>query len=162
MTVSPTDPVCAVFVSAKLAVSPALVLADQQDGVPGLYWSSVSTEALATPLVPGGAGGTAGAVTAGWTGPPITWLTVSIDTFWVCSQVSRALKFAGLTEYWLQSLSQMWWKTSTLQPPPGSAWVTNCSIWARVQSSWMDEGARTPYGSFGGIVSASGHPLTQP
>ena len=98
VTVSPTDPVCAVLVSAKLAVSPALVVVDQQYGVPGLYGSSVSTEALTTPLVPGGAGGTDGAVTAGWTDPPMTWLTVSIDTFWVCSQVSRALKFAGVIE----------------------------------------------------------------
>src|ERR1700733_583950 len=98
VTVSPTDPVCAVAVSAKLAVSPALVTVDQHCGVPGLLGSLVSSEGLATPLVPGGAGGTCGELTAGCTDPPITWATVSTDTFCVCSQVSRALKFSGVTE----------------------------------------------------------------
>src|ERR1700685_1300164 len=98
VTVSATEPVCALLVSAKLAVSPALVMVDQQYGVPGVLGSLVSSDGLTTPLVPGGAGGTCGALTAGWTDPPITWATVSTDTFCVCSHVSRALKFSWVTE----------------------------------------------------------------
>ena len=139
MTVSATDPVCAALVCAKVAVSPAPVVVCRRFGVPGLLGSAVSSEGLVMPLLPGGAGGTVGAVTAGWTAPPITWATVSTDTFCVCSQVSRALKFSGVTEYGSQALSQMWWKTSTDQPPPlSSACVTRPSIWASVQLSWMD------------------------
>src|ERR1700728_5345934 len=98
VTVSAADPVCAALVSAKHAVSPAPVVVCQQYGVPGLLGSAVSSEGLVTPLLPGGAGGTVGAVTAGWTGPPIPWATVPTDTFFVCSQGTRAVEVSGVGE----------------------------------------------------------------
>ena len=85
------------------------VLACQQSGNAGVVRSAVSSNGSATSLTPGAAGWTCGALTGRLTGPPITWLTVSTDTYWVCSQARNALKLAGLIEYWSQSLSQTWW-----------------------------------------------------
>jgi hypothetical protein len=58
----------------------------------------VSSDGFATPLLPGGAGGTSGALTAGWTEPPITWPTVSTDTGWVDSHWMNELNSDVLTE----------------------------------------------------------------
>ena len=78
--VSATEPIWALPVSAKLAVLVPLETCVQQYGTWEAYWLTVSSEGLTTPLAPWAAGDTCGALTAGWTEPPTTWLTVFTDT----------------------------------------------------------------------------------
>src|SRR5215469_166762 len=139
--VSATDPVRALPVSAKLASLVPPTLARQQYGNPLLLASGASSDGLATPFAPGAAGGTSGTLTGGFTGPPITWLTVCTDTFCACNQAKNALKFAVEIEYGLQSLSHTWWNTMGSHPPRLSALVTRFSRSDRVQVSRSESGA---------------------